>query len=108
MVASFVMASSLMKVDGRLIPSGGTLNCAFSEGIFVSLIPVLLAPSLLVSVEGVTGLRPNPSGGITSEDVLSTSEWSPLTTRSEKKDVQYHRQPKLCESSLDFKFISDV
>ena len=54
-VASFVMASSLMNVDGRLIPSGGTLSCALSEGIFVSFTPVLLALSLLLSVKGVTG-----------------------------------------------------
>ena len=55
MVASFVMASSLMNVDGRLISSAETLSCALSEGIFVSFIPVLIAPSLLISVKGITG-----------------------------------------------------
>ena len=54
MVASFAMASSKMILD-RLVPSGGTLGCALSEGIFVSFIAVLLAPSLLISVKGVTG-----------------------------------------------------
>lgn len=75
MVASFAMASSLMIVD-RLIPSGGTLSCA-------------------LSVKGVNGLQPNPTGGNSSEDVLPTSfafrEWSPLTTYSEKQDVQYRQ-----------------
>ena len=55
MVASFLVASSLINVDGRLIPSYGTIICALSEGIFVSFIPVLIAPPLLISVKGVTG-----------------------------------------------------
>ena len=48
MVASFAMASSKMILD-RLVPSGGTLGCTLSEGIFVSFIPVFLAPSLRYS-----------------------------------------------------------